>query len=384
MFPGNQAADAGTDPDHVTAVKHQRSQRKTLPVPSLRRNQPQPVAEMKPPLGTDRQSGPGGFQHLADSNAENARAVGIDQRPQLSPTEKSGRRPPGRRRPEQLPRLLRRSRIPGGIKQHPVGTNRFPDILRSAQPPLDLQRGNAETAKLRQKLHRLQILRREQKSMPVTCLVIPAARLFALAAVAAPAAECGGEQAASGKAAAERPVHEHLQFHRRTFRDPPQLLQRHLPFENHPADSERGGSGDPGGVVNAHLRGGVQRQLRKVFPTELHHRRILHDQRIGLESRELGEKLRRLIQLLLPEQRIEGEVDPAIAAMRILKQFSELLRRKIRGALPGVELRQSAVDRIGPRVERGEGGFQISGRSEQLRRGCVFLHAAKTPLREFR
>ena len=31
------------------------------------------------------------------SIAENARAVGIDQRPQLSPTEKSGRRPPGRR-----------------------------------------------------------------------------------------------------------------------------------------------------------------------------------------------------------------------------------------------------------------------------------------------
>ncbi len=159
---------------------------------------------------------------------------------------------------------------------------------------------------------------------------------------------------------------KHLQFHRGNRGDPAQFLERHLPLQNHPTDAECGRGCHPGRIVNAHLRGCVQHQLWKIAPAQLHHRQILHDQRVGTQPRQPGQEFRGLVQLLLPQQRVEREVDPASAAMRIREELPQLFGGKVRSAFSGIEFHQSAVDRVSPRIECGQRSFQISRWGKQL------------------
>ena len=120
----------------------------------------------------------------------------------------------------------------------------------------------------------------------------------------------------------------------------------------------------------------MQHQFGEVTPAEPDHRQVLHDQRVGPQLGQLRQKLRRLAEFGLLQQRVERQVDPASPAVRIIKQPPEVGGGKVGGPFAGVEFGEPAVDGVGSGVECGQRGFQISGGSQQLRHGRLFVHTA--------
>ncbi|MPM75197.1 hypothetical protein SDC9_122188 [bioreactor metagenome] len=308
---GDETVGAGPDPDRLFPSGLQPGQRKTVPLPAVRRNQPDVVAEVEPLRGADGDSGFRPLRHPADGDAERTEPRGIDQRRILLPHIKSARRTPGGGRMQQFLRLRQqfRRRIDRAVEQHPVGFHRLPDVIGGAQPPLDFERRHPDPTQFRQQRNTVKVARRQEESPFAADFVIPAARLFAFAPVPAPAALRRRQQTPPRKRTAERTVEEHLQFQIGMLRDSPQLFQRQLPFENHTADAEPRRRCHARRIVNSHLGRSVQRQRRKVLPRHRQHAEILHDQRVRAEFDQFGQILRRLRQLVLPEECIERQLE---------------------------------------------------------------------------
>ena len=212
----NKAVGIGAHLHRRSALHFQIDQSKALPLPAVRRHQPQPVTEVEPVGGMDTEPVADPFRHAPDHVAECAEPPGVDQRRILPLHIESERRPPGRGGAEQLfgfgDKLRPRLRRP--VQQHPVGAHGLPYVVGRTQPPLHLQRSDAEPPEFRDQRNSRQVTRRKQEALRPFRPVAAAAGLFAFAPVAAPAAQRRGEQTAPRQRAAERAVHEHLQLHR--------------------------------------------------------------------------------------------------------------------------------------------------------------------------
>ena len=137
-----------------------------------------------------------------------------------------------------------------------------------------------------------------------------------------------------------------------------------LTLQNHAGKSEILCKGESCGIVQSHLGRTVQHELRKIFARNPHDSEILHDDGIRPQFLQTRELLRRLVKLILLDERVERDIDAPGESVRIRDQARHLVKREIFGPFARVEAFQAAVDGIRPRVKRGKRAFQISRRCQ--------------------
>ena len=162
---------------------------------------------------------------------------------------------------------------------------------------------------------------------------------------------------------------------RRGRADRPDLVQRQVPFEDHPREARLAQKTGPLGRRVAHLRRGVQFDGQR-HPPQGH---VLHDQRIDARGDQLPGLPFGLLQLVVPHQRVERGMDPYAIAAGVLHDAGDLLRGVARG-LPGPELRTADIDGVGAVIHGGHGRGVIFGGSQEFDgfHECGILHKNKT------
>ena len=104
---------------------------------------------------------------------------------------------------------------------------------------------------------------------------------------------------------------------------------------------------------------------------------ILHDERIDADVVQGGEGLDQLGQLVLADQRVDGDEDAAarLQAVGVGGDLVDFVEREVLGLGAGGELLEAEVDGVGAEVKGGErrvrtagGGQQLDGAAERRRR----------------
>ncbi len=92
--------------------------------------------------------------------------------------------------------------------------------------------------------------------------------------------------------------------------------------------------------------------------------------RIDADVGQGGERLDQLGQLILANQRVDGDEDPAarLQAVGVGGDFVQFVEREVLGLGPGGEFFQPEIDGVGTEVKRGEGGIRAAGGSQQFGR----------------
>ncbi len=138
-----------------------------------------------------------------------------------------------------------------------------------------------------------------------------AAGIGAFAAVAAAAERLRREQAQAAVGVAQRPVDEHLRLDAAGRRDVADFLERQLAGQHDAGEAEPGQRLRPRPVVDRQLRAGVQFQLREVRAEDVIDAEVLEDDRIDADVGEGGEGFDQFGQLILANQRVDGDEDAA-------------------------------------------------------------------------
>ena len=210
--------------------------------------------------------------------------------------------------------------------------------------------------------HREQVLPRDiGVSAAVRQVVGEPAGLAACAAVAAARGHRPRQEAAAAVPHADRPVHEALHLGPRRAADRADFVERKVPLQNDAREPRLAQEPRPFGRAVRHLRRGMQLD-RKIHPPQGH---VLHDERIDPRGDQLARLPFGLLQLVVPEERVERGVHPHAVTVGVSDRTGDLFRRIARG-LPSPELRAAHVNGVGPVIHGGHGRKVIPGRCEQL------------------
>ena len=132
------------------------------------------------------------------------------------------------------------------------------DVLRPLHPSLDLDAGHAHLVQLLQMTGQRHILQGQQRAVRLVApAVAQAAGLGAQAAVAAPAADDGGEKALAGVAHALRAVNKGLDLNGGVGADVGDLVGGQLPRQHRPGAAQVGALAHAVEVHHAHLSAGM-------------------------------------------------------------------------------------------------------------------------------
>ncbi len=143
--------------------------------------------------------------------------------------------------------------------------------------------------------------------------------------------------------------------------DGPDFVQRQGPFKNHAREPGVAQKTRHLGRTHRHLRRGVQLD-RQIHPPQSH---VLHDQRVDPGVDQLAGLPLGILQLAVPQQRVERGMHPHAEAMGILRHARDL-PGVVSGSLPRTEPRAADIDGIGAAIYGRHGGSIIFGRSQQL------------------
>ena len=137
------------------------------------------------------------------------------------------------------------------------------------------------------------------------------------------------------------------------------LIERELAREDDADEAEFLQGEDAFEVVGHELRGGVEREGGKVLPHKPGDAEILHDESVGAKLVENGELLDGGGQLLVFDERVEGDVDLLAAQRaRVGEQLAELVGREVHGLGTSGEGVKAKVDGIRARREGGAGNLE--------------------------
>ena len=242
------------------------------------------------------------------------------------------------------------------------------DVLRPLHAALDLHAGDARVGELLQVVCQAVVAQAQRILVHAAAhAVLHAARLRAGAAVAAAAADERAHIALAGIAEAQRPVHEHLGFDARMLRDEADLLERELAREHGAGDAHLGRGLDPGEIVDAHLRAGVQRNVRQSGAQDARETQILHKDRVRPGVRRLLRERGGSVHLAVAHEGVERDVDLAAADVAVAHGLGKRLLCEIIGAPARVEpVAKAHIHRVRPVLHRRNDGIEVARRRQQF------------------
>ena len=246
-------------------------------------------------------------------------------------------------------------------------------IFGTLHAALDLETGDAGVLELGELVHKAVVL--EGKGIvvhPAAEGVGHAAGLGAHAAVAAPAADQRGHIALPAVAEAQRAVDEDLGLDGSAGGDVTDLIDRQLAREHGARESHLGRGLDPGEIVDAHLRAGVQGNVRQRGAQRAHEPEILHDQSVGAERGDEPRLGDGRFRFTVVHERVERDIDPAAADAAVAHGLLKLFLGKVFRSAAGVEVAQTEIDRVGAVLYGGNDGFRRAGGGKQFCHGFSF------------
>ena len=168
---------------------------------------------------------------------------------------------------------------------------------------------------------------------------------------------------------------EDLDFDGGALADGFNLIPAQLPGEHRPGEAQIGGHLHPVQVVEGHLGGGVDGQIGDDLAEHPQHAQILNEHRVGADGAGLGGHLRRLRQLPVGEQGVEGQVDLRPPQVAIRNRRRKLLLREIFRVAAGVKVPVPQIDGVGAVLNSRRHGLHGPGGGEQ------FQHRRNPPWR---
>ena len=140
------------------------------------------------------------------------------------------------------------------------------------------------------------------------------------------------------------------------------LFQAELTRQHHPFEAKQCELLRPFQIMDSELRAGMQAELRKVFLHQPDNAHVLHDHAVGAQVADERQRFERLVEFVLLNKRVEGDVNAAAKVVRVADQFIKRFGGKVTGLGAGRKARQSGVDGVravrqpGPRRFRRSGG----------------------------
>jgi len=157
-------------------------------------------------------------------------------------------------------------------------------------------------------------------------------------------------------------VHKDFDLHAGDSDNLPDLLEREFPGQNDTGEAEFTEGAGPCGVMNGHLRAGVQNKAREMVADQAGDAEILHDHTVGSEVVERVKNLDELRQLGVFNQRVDRHIDPF--ARREGSGISQQDTQAVGGEIVGIgtrrELRQPQIDRVGTILECGQSSLETA------------------------
>ncbi len=305
--------------------------------------------------------------HRPDEAPVVGNALRVDQPRVLTPARVPLREPPGK---HPLHRVLAVPGVEGltpfgGVQRLPVGVGHDAHVLRALEPTLDLEAAGAGGQQLGQPLQQVEVPHRQQRAFLPAVGVAEPAGLGAAPAVAAAAADVGGEQALPADADALRAVDEDLGLDARV-RDRPDVFQAAFPRQHDAGHAQFPEQQGAMGVVDAHLRAGVHAQLRELLLDQGQQAQVLHDEGVRPPAGQLPQQGLHLRPFRLFDERVDGHVHaPAVKVGEADGPRQVFVAES--GACPRAEGGGAQVHGVRARADRGPQRVHAAGGRQQLR-----------------
>ena len=147
-------------------------------------------------------------------------------------------------------------------------------------------------------------------------------------------------------AEAKRPVNKDLRLNRRMPADKADFLQAKFSRQHNAGHPHLRGSFSPCEVMNAHLRTGMQRNIRNNPMKDLSKSQILHQNSIGPGFRGQSGRINRSSKFSIIDERIHRYIHPAVSKVTVTDRFFKFFRCKIMSAAPRVKISKTQIHRI--------------------------------------
>lgn len=246
------------------------------------------------------------------------------------------------------------------------------DVLHIAHvlvAALDLERAHAgidqiaEVGGLVVVFHRQQVLlERYYSALIILERVRQAAGLRAVATVGTAPGLRLGDVALAGERHAQRAMDEEFDGRIGFAGNRADLLQVEFPRQHQLGETGLIKETRPSQGADVGLGAGVQLDRRDV---QLHHPKVLHDQRIDAGIVQLMDQLARWLQLVVMEDGIDGGEHPRMVAPGELHQFGDLADF-VAGVVPRAEARAADIDGVSAVQDGFAGNRHVAGRAEQF------------------
>ena len=140
-----------------------------------------------------------------------------------------------------------------------------------------------------------------------------------------------------------------------------QFFHRDLPFQDHPFDAQLFGQFQAGRVMESHLGGGMDIQMREIFPDHPQNAQILYNEGIGVHLIQQSQIFRHFREFRLFDNGVHCHINFAVPFVEMFNDFSHIIRRKIFAPFPGVEFGKTRINGIRPGIVCGHGRQSTSG-----------------------
>jgi hypothetical protein len=160
-------------------------------------------------------------------------------------------------------------------------------------------------------------------------------------------------------------VHEHLELDVGGRADAPQVGERKLAPQHHPAGAVGGGEGDALGTGDGHLGGAVDRQAGRDLARKARHADVLHDHRVHARLGDRRERAFGGVEFVVEDQGVEGDEAADAALVQRRHRLGEFLEGEADlGA--GAEVVEAEVDRVGAGLDRSPQLRPVAGGAHQF------------------
>ena len=235
-------------------------------------------------------------------------------------------------------------------------------VLRTLHAALDLERGHTPVGKLGNVSGEHEILERQR----IAAAVRQAARLCTQTAVARALTDHGGQVALTRVAHAQRTVHEHLGLDTGLLGDEFDLLAGAFPAEHHARKADVARLLCCVERVNGHLRGGVQREIRRVCVDEPRQPQILHDKRVRACFVQEFCVLECILKLAVARKNVECDIGFYVACAAVGDGVCHLVMRKALCVAACVEHAEAHIDRACTGLHSGANALRRTGGSKKF------------------